>query len=136
MNSFQSLFIIAFVIIIPLVRVTFCFHEVEEKQIYLVLVAGEPVAFQRVNTSHNHEKLHLISDRYIQFIKDLDYRLILLSNTVIIRNVYEVHKRRLVESHDWLLQSTLEAGAYRKLYSFHHIVNGFALHTTPSQVKQ
>jgi Peptidase inhibitor I9 len=50
------------------------------------------------------------------------------------RNVGEVHKRRIAESHDWLLQSTLEAGTYRKLYSFHQIVNGFAIHTTPSQV--
>lgn len=62
MNSLQSLFVIIF--IISLMRVTLCFHEVEEKQIYLVLVAGEqPVAFQRVNTSHNLDKLHL-SDRY------------------------------------------------------------------------
>lgn len=44
------------------------------------------------------------------------------------------HAKRLDESHDQLLQSTLETGSYSKLYSFKHIVNGFAVHTTSSQV--
>lgn len=51
-----------------------------------------------------------------------------------ISEIYKAHAKRLVDSHDQLLQSTLENGSYTKLYSFKHIVNGFSLHTTPSQV--
>ncbi|KVI09402.1 Peptidase S8A, DUF1034 C-terminal [Cynara cardunculus var. scolymus] len=43
-------------------------------------------------------------------------------------------KKHLEASHDQLLQSTLEEGAYNKLYTFSHIVNGFSVHTTPTQV--
>lgn len=46
------------------------------------------------------------------------------------------HVKHLEESHDQLLQSTLEEGAYNKLYSFNHIVNGFAVHTTPTQANK
>ncbi|KAM7266014.1 hypothetical protein ACFE04_003697 [Oxalis oulophora] len=42
--------------------------------------------------------------------------------------------RTLVNSHDQFLQSTLASGSYKKLYSFKNIVNGFAIHTSPSQV--
>ncbi|PWA89620.1 PA-domain containing subtilase family protein [Artemisia annua] len=48
----------------------------------------------------------------------------------------KAHAKHLEESHDQLLQSTLEEGAYNKLYSFNHIVNGFSVHTTPSQAKK
>lgn len=45
-----------------------------------------------------------------------------------------VHAKHLIDSHDKILQSTLQTGSYNKLYSFKHIVNGFAVHTTSSQV--
>ena len=48
--------------------------------------------------------------------------------------VSNAHAKHLVDSHDQFLQSTLESGSYNKLCSFKHIVNGFAVHTTPSQV--
>lgn len=48
--------------------------------------------------------------------------------------VYKAHAKHLVDSHDQLLQTTLDSGSYNKLYSFKHIVNGFSVHTTPSQV--
>ncbi|XP_054786929.1 subtilisin-like protease SBT2.4 [Prosopis cineraria] len=44
-----------------------------------------------------------------------------------------VHANKLVESHEMLLQTTLEKGSYTKLHSFKHILNGFSVHTTPSQ---
>jgi hypothetical protein len=43
----------------------------------------------------------------------------------------KAHANQLIESHDILLESSLEKGSYNKLYSFKHIVNGFAVHTTP-----
>lgn len=48
--------------------------------------------------------------------------------------VSRAHAEKLVSSHDQLLQNTLQNGTYHKLYSFKHIVNGFAIHATPSQV--
>lgn len=46
------------------------------------------------------------------------------------------HAKHLLASHDILLQSTLESGSYEKLHSFKHIINGFSIHTTPSQAKR
>ncbi|KAE8686376.1 Subtilisin-like protease SBT2.4 [Hibiscus syriacus] len=46
------------------------------------------------------------------------------------------HAKKLVDSHDQVLQRTLDRGSYNKLYSFKHVLNGFAVHTTPSQAKK
>ncbi|KAJ9136391.1 hypothetical protein P3X46_033475 [Hevea brasiliensis] len=78
----------------------------EERSVYLVLMEGEPVAF------HDPRKLELNSE------------------------ISQAHAKRLLDSHDQLLQTTLEIGSYRKLYSFKHIVNGFAVHITPSQAEK
>ncbi|KAK7262127.1 hypothetical protein RJT34_29687 [Clitoria ternatea] len=45
----------------------------------------------------------------------------------------KVHAKHLLASHDLLLQSTLERGSYNKLHSYKHLINGFSVHTTPSQ---
>ncbi|XP_050214652.1 subtilisin-like protease SBT2.4 isoform X2 [Mercurialis annua] len=50
--------------------------------------------------------------------------------------VSKAHAKRLVDSHDQLLQNTLETGTYTKLYSFKHLVNGFSVHATPSQAEK
>nr|GFA24038.1 subtilisin-like protease SBT2.4 [Tanacetum cinerariifolium] len=86
-----------------------------DRDIYLVLVEGDqPVAFfQDSSVSYKSNK-------------KLD------TNSEILK----AHAKHLEESHDQLLQSTLEQGAYNKLYSFNHIVNGFSVHTTPSQAKK
>ncbi|KAJ4706308.1 Subtilisin-like protease [Melia azedarach] len=85
----------------------------EEKDIYLVLVEGDPVAFHDSTPSSNDRRG-----------SDLD------------SDVSKAHAKKLVEFHDQILESTLEKGSYNKLYSFKHIVNGFAVHTTPSQAKK
>lgn len=46
----------------------------------------------------------------------------------------KAYAKKLTESHDELLELSLDRGSYNKIYSFKHIVNGFAVHTTPSQV--
>ncbi|XXG56177.1 hypothetical protein AAC387_Pa03g3661 [Persea americana] len=48
----------------------------------------------------------------------------------------KAYAKKLEEHHDQLLASNLEPGTYDKLYSFSHVVNGFAVHTTPSQAKK
>nr|XP_043620399.1 subtilisin-like protease SBT2.4 [Erigeron canadensis] len=50
--------------------------------------------------------------------------------------ILKAHAKRLEASHDQFLQSTLEEGTYKKLYSFNHIVNGFSVHTTPAQANK
>ncbi|VVA93709.1 unnamed protein product [Arabis nemorensis] len=41
--------------------------------------------------------------------------------------------KKIEEIHDEILGTTLENGSYTKLYSFKHIINAFAVRTTPSQ---
>ncbi|KAL8140615.1 hypothetical protein V2J09_006636, partial [Rumex salicifolius] len=47
--------------------------------------------------------------------------------------LYNTHVKKLEDSHDQFLQSTLQTDTYKKLHSFTHLVNGFSVHTTPSQ---
>ncbi|GLT75193.1 hypothetical protein SLA2020_469350 [Shorea laevis] len=85
----------------------------EERQIYLVLMEGDPVAFHGAIQPHQEGKR---LDRNSE--------------------VSKAHAKSLVDSHDRVLQNTLETGSYSKLYSFKYILNGFAVHTTPSQAKK
>ncbi|XP_057962187.1 subtilisin-like protease SBT2.4 isoform X2 [Malania oleifera] len=87
----------------------YCFAE--ERAVYLVLVEGEAVAFR-----HGFEEGTSWLNPNSESSK--------------------AHANDLVNSHDQLLRSTLDAGCYSKLYSFKHIVNGFAVHTTPSQAEK
>ncbi|XP_022869586.1 subtilisin-like protease SBT2.4 [Olea europaea var. sylvestris] len=82
-----------------------------QRGIYLVLLEGDPVAFHQDALLANEGKRP--------------------------RPKSETSKARakyLVNSHDQLLESTLQTGSYNKLYSFKHIVNGFAVHISHSQV--
>ncbi|XAR53811.1 Cucumisin [Bertholletia excelsa] len=88
-----------------------CFAE--DRGIYLVLMEGDPVAFHRgLNPPGEGRRLDPDSEKC------------------------KAHAKKLAASHEQLLEGTLEAGSYTKLYSFKHIVNGFAVHTTPSQVRK
>lgn len=44
------------------------------------------------------------------------------------------YARHLEKKHDMILGMLFERGTYKKLYSYHHLINGFAVHTTPEQV--
>ncbi|KAL3742204.1 hypothetical protein ACJRO7_017653 [Eucalyptus globulus] len=89
-----------------------CFAE--KREIYLALMEGDPVAFAGVSSSPEHG----------------------LSRHNLNRKVSRAHAKRLVNSHDQLLQSVLETGSYKKLYSFNHVINGFSVHITESQAKR
>ncbi|PKA58889.1 Subtilisin-like protease [Apostasia shenzhenica] len=45
----------------------------------------------------------------------------------------EKYKERVIIRHDIFLQSILPAGSYTKLYSYTHLLNGFALHATSEE---
>ncbi|OVA20003.1 Peptidase S8/S53 domain [Macleaya cordata] len=85
----------------------------EDRAIYLVLMEGDPVAFHGGGSMPFEEGKRLDPNS----------------------KASKTHAKNLVNSHDQLLQSTLKLGSYNKIYSFKHIVNGFAVHTTPSQAK-
>ncbi|VFQ88628.1 unnamed protein product [Cuscuta campestris] len=74
---------------------------------YLVLTEGDPVAFLEQEKHGNRNGESL-----------------------------KAYAKQLTESHDELLESCLDVGSYSKIYSFKHIVNGFAVHTTPSQIEK
>ncbi|KAM5588797.1 subtilisin-like protease SBT2.4 [Rosa sericea] len=81
----------------------------EDRAIYLVLMEGDSLAF---NGGSPSSRLNLNSE------------------------ISKAHAKQLEDSHDQLLQSNLETGSYSKLYSFKHVANGFAVHTTPSQAEK
>ncbi|CAL5359710.1 unnamed protein product [Camellia sinensis] len=45
-----------------------------------------------------------------------------------------VYKERLISGHDIFLDSVLKRGSYIKLYSYTHLLNGFAVHITSEKV--
>ncbi|KAE9602055.1 putative tripeptidyl-peptidase II [Lupinus albus] len=83
----------------------------EDRSIYLVLLEGDGVAFHEA--SHGHGDSARIDPN---------------------RGASVAHGRSILESHDLLLQNTLDIGTYTILHTFKHHINGFALYTTPSQV--
>ncbi|KAL9242756.1 hypothetical protein vseg_016725 [Gypsophila vaccaria] len=51
------------------------------------------------------------------------------------RNQYNVrlHKEMISREHDVMLETLLDSGSYVKLYSYSHLLNGFAIHVTSSK---
>ena len=45
------------------------------------------------------------------------------------------YAHHLEMKHDMLLSLVFEQGSYKKLYSYRHLINGFAVHMSPEQVK-
>ncbi|CAA7409317.1 unnamed protein product [Spirodela intermedia] len=87
-------------------------------EIYIVNMEGEPV----VSYSGGIEGLPPTA---IDLVDDFD----ITSESVV---SYSLH---LEKQHDMLLESLFEAGTYKKLYSYGHLINGFAVHMTPEQAE-
>ncbi|KAG5242884.1 PA-domain containing subtilase family protein [Salix suchowensis] len=45
------------------------------------------------------------------------------------------YAQHLEQKHDILLDSLFDRGTYKKLYSYKHLINGFAVHTSPEQAE-
>ncbi|OAY46704.1 subtilisin-like protease SBT2.6 [Manihot esculenta] len=45
------------------------------------------------------------------------------------------YARHLEKKHDMLLDSLFDHGTYKKLYSYRHLINGFAVHISPEQAE-
>lgn len=44
------------------------------------------------------------------------------------------YKEKVISRHDIFLESLLPTGSYTKLYSYTHLLSGFALHTASEEV--
>ncbi|CAL9176938.1 unnamed protein product [Musa hybrid cultivar] len=86
--------------------------------IYIVTVEGEPVV------SYNGGV-----DGFSATAVDLAERMDITSESV---TSYALH---LEKRHDSILDSLFEVGTYKKLYSYHHLINGFAIHMSPEQAE-
>uniref|UniRef100_A0A0D9W2C4 Subtilisin-like protease fibronectin type-III domain-containing protein n=1 Tax=Leersia perrieri TaxID=77586 RepID=A0A0D9W2C4_9ORYZ len=83
-------------------------HEEKPDTIYLVVVRGEPLA--ATSWRPQDEQLQNASSSFLHKTAKIS---------------------RAARQHDRILRRTARPGAfYRKLYGFHHAVNGFAVHTT------
>lgn len=45
-----------------------------------------------------------------------------------------MHKERMTREHDLFIESLLGVGSYTKLYSYTHLLNGFAIHAHEEEV--
>ncbi|XP_057545473.1 subtilisin-like protease SBT2.5 [Amaranthus tricolor] len=87
-------------------------------EIYIVTLEEEPVVSYRGGV-HGYEATASESDEKID----------VASETVI------SYARHLEMKHDMLLGLLFKGGSYNKLYSYRHLINGFAIHTTPEQAE-
>ncbi|KAH6798964.1 subtilisin-like serine protease 3 [Perilla frutescens var. frutescens] len=89
-------------------------------EIYIVTVEGEPVISYRGGTS-GFEATAVDSDS--------DEKIDVTSELVI------SYARHLEKRHDMLLDMLFDQGTYKKLYSYRHLINGFAVHISPEQAE-
>uniref|UniRef100_A0A0E0LF75 Subtilisin-like protease n=1 Tax=Oryza punctata TaxID=4537 RepID=A0A0E0LF75_ORYPU len=86
--------------------------------VYIVTMEGDPVVSYRGGV-----------EGFAATAIDLDEDMDITSEAV---TSYSLHLRRY---HDKLLDSLFVEGTYEKLYSYHHLINGFAVHTSPLQAE-
>lgn len=87
-------------------------------EIYIVTVEGEPVISYKggingfdATALEEDEKLNVASESVSSYAKHLE------------------------KKHDMLLGLLFDQGTYKKLYSYRHLINGFAVHITPEQAE-
>ncbi|KAJ9538507.1 hypothetical protein OSB04_031240 [Centaurea solstitialis] len=85
-------------------------------EIYIVTVEGEPVTSYRGGVS-GFEATAVESPEKIDVASDL----------------VTSYSRHLELNHDTLLETLFDQGTYKKLYSYKHLINGFAVHISPEQ---
>ncbi|GJX24263.1 subtilisin-like protease SBT2.5 isoform X1 [Tanacetum coccineum] len=91
---------------------------VAKSEVYIVTIEGEPVVSYRggidgfeATAVESDEKLDVTSDLVTSYSSHLEQR------------------------HDTLLEALFDDGNYKKLYSYKHLINGFAVHVSPEQAE-
>lgn len=87
-------------------------------EIYIVTLEGEPVVSYRggvdgfeATASESDDKIDVTSEAVISYARHLE------------------------KKHDMLLGLLFQGGTYTKLYSYRHLINGFAVHVSPEQAE-
>ncbi|XP_076956379.1 subtilisin-like protease SBT2.6 [Bidens hawaiensis] len=105
--------------VITFISILLDLFSITKSEVYIVTVEGEPVVsykgglngFQLIANADSHHKFDFTSDLVASYSNHLEQR------------------------HDTLLESLFEAGSYKKLYSYKHLINGFSVHITPQQAE-
>ncbi|XP_052199696.1 subtilisin-like protease SBT2.5 [Diospyros lotus] len=87
-------------------------------EIYIVTVEGEPVISYRGGVD-GFEATAVESDEKIDATSE----------------AVTSYSRHLEKKHDMLLGMLFDRGTYKKLYSYRHLINGFAVHISPEQAE-
>ncbi|RDX65814.1 Subtilisin-like protease SBT2.6, partial [Mucuna pruriens] len=89
-----------------------------DAEIYIVTVEGEPI-ISYTGGIDEFEATAVDSDEKIDTSSEL----------------VTSYARHLEKKHDMLLGMLFERGTYQKLYSYRHLINGFAVHISPEQAE-
>ncbi|KAK2449344.1 subtilisin protease SBT2.5 [Trifolium repens] len=89
-----------------------------EAEVYIVTVEGEPI-ISYTGGVEGFEATAVESDEKIDTTSEL----------------VTSYARHLENRHDMLLGLLFDRGTYTKLYSYKHLINGFAVHISPEQVE-
>ncbi|CAI9285467.1 unnamed protein product [Lactuca saligna] len=89
-----------------------------ESEIYIVTIEGEPVISYTGGVS-GFEATAVEADETLDVTSDLV-------------SSYSLH---LESKHDSLLETLFDEGTYKKLYSYKHLINGFAVDLSPQQAE-
>jgi subtilisin family serine protease len=99
-----------FVVFVLLVAVT--------AEVYIVTMEGDPIISYK-GGENGFEATAVESDEKIDTSSEL----------------VTVYARHLERKHDMILGMLFEEGSYKKLYSYKHLINGFAAHVSPEQAE-
>lgn len=105
--EFLCIFIVLFTIFI-----------IGRAEVYIITVEGEPIISYR-GGDNGFEATAVESDDKIDTTSEL----------------VTSYARHLEKKHDMLLGLLFERDTYKKLYSYKHLINGFAVHITPEQAE-
>ncbi|GLT28701.1 hypothetical protein SLA2020_036130 [Shorea laevis] len=87
-------------------------------EIYIVTIEGEPIVSYR-GGENGFEATAVESDEKIDTSSEL----------------VSSYAHHLERKHDMLLGMLFERGTYKKVYSYKHLINGFAVHISPEQAE-
>ncbi|XP_021815886.1 subtilisin-like protease SBT2.5 [Prunus avium] len=101
------------------VAVLFALLIVGKADVYIVTIEGEPIISYKGGV-----------DGFEATAVESDEKIDTTSESV------TSYARHLESKHDMLLGMLFEQGTYQKLYSYQHLINGFAVHISPEQAEK
>ncbi|KAM5553710.1 subtilisin-like protease SBT2.5 [Rosa sericea] len=101
------------------VLVLFSLLIIGKADVYIVTIEGEPIISYRGGV-----------DGFEATAVESDEKIDTTSESV------TSYARHLQNKHDMLLGMLFEQGTYKKLYSYQHLINGFAVHISPEQAER